>query len=237
MERNKIVTFGIIFVSLLVAMVISFSGDITTNADDFTLRKQNAVAPISGVVKGVKALSYKTDSVVSIESEQIKVVEGYIFVGDSRFVGMNSACNIDTNENCFVVAEIGQGYNWLKSDAESQIEQIVAENSNITSWNLVFGLGVNDLGNLDAYLEEYRELSKNYNLYLTSVNPIEYHSYITNESIANFNSELAGLDCATYIDTYSVLMSKGYSTSDGLHFTNDTYNMINDTLLEFLSLL
>ena len=63
-------------------------------------------------------------------------------------------------------------------------------------------------------------------LYIVSVNPVEYHKYITNDMISSFNKEISMIPNTHYIDTYSCLMNGGFSTVDGLHYTKDTYKKI-----------
>lgn len=163
-----------------------------------------------------------------IIEKQKEVINGYIFVGDSRFVGMNDVCNIDEIDNYYVVAKVGQGYNWYLNEASDEINSIVASNENVDSWNIVIGLGVNDLGNVSNYVELYSELAQNYNLFVVSVNPIEYHSWITNEDIKYFNAEISQIENASYIDSYNYLMTEGFETADGLHYKNTTYEKIFD---------
>lgn len=229
-------TVLVLLISVILALIVSFSGDLTTEADNIVgIKSTEETTPFAGVVndKGVTLSSntYVTVSegksdLVDIYSSKETEVNGYIYVGDSRFVGMNSVCSIDSEDNTFVVAEISQGYSWLVSSAIYEIDSIVSSNKDITKWNIVIGLGVNDLGNISNYLEEYKRLSDNYTLFVVSVNPIEYHNYITNSNITKFNNELKTLDNIVYIDTYSDLISKGFSTKDGIHYTDSTYENI-----------
>lgn len=231
-------TILVLLISIILALIVSFSCDLNTKAGNIvSIKSTEEITPFKD--KSVTLSSIFVDiynAIISILEKQgalsdtysIKEdeVNGYIYVGDSRFVGMNSACNIDSEDNTFVVAKISQGYSWLVSSAIYEIDSIVSSNKDITKWNIVIGLGVNDLGNISNYLEEYQRLSDNYNLFVVSVNPVEYHSYINNSNIIKFNNELKSLDNIMYIDTYSSLISKGFSTKDGIHYTDETYENI-----------
>ncbi len=151
---------------------------------------------------------------------------GYIFIGDSRFVGMDNICKMSSIYDEYVIAQNGMGYDWLVSTAMPQADAIIATNP-YKRWVLIMALGVNDLSNINSYLAKYKELSAKYNLVLTSVNPVENHEFISNTTISSFNSSLRSLGLP-FIDTYSVLASEGFSTVDGLHYTAATYIRINE---------
>ena len=167
-----------------------------------------------------------TTKLGKVSVKKKKKVTGYIYIGDSRFVGMNNVCKVSKEKNTFVVAKVGQGYKWFTDTALGEVNKIKSSNKNINNWVLVIGLGVNDLGNCDKYVKKYKSLSKTNNIVLVSVNPIEKHKYITNKDISDFNTKLKSIDKIKYIDTYSYLVSNSYSTTDGLHYTNSTYNSI-----------
>ncbi len=157
---------------------------------------------------------------------------GTIFIGDSRFVGMDKAVDIESHEREFCVAKVGQGYYWFKNTALKQIEKIRKENTALTKWRYVVCLGVNDLGNSKNYIEEYEELTgkdDSIQLVLVSVNPVKNYPSITNSQIKKFNIKLsdAGYD---YIDTFSVLQKKGFNSTDGLHYDDETYKTIYDLI-------
>lgn len=152
---------------------------------------------------------------------------GTIFVGDSRFVGMNDACDMDFP----VVAKVSKGYKWFKSDGLKKINEI-KNDSNKDSWRIVINLGVNDLYNVNKYIDLYKDLSKDYEVVLVSVNPTEKNASVSNKSISNFNSKISKINGIKYIDSYNYLMNDGYSTTDGVHYTYKTYKKIYNYILE-----
>lgn len=159
-------------------------------------------------------------------------VENVIYVGDSRFVGMDSYTKKGED---FVVAKVGMGYNWFTSDAMSSIQSIKDANTDVTDWTIVSNLGVNDLHNITNYISKYQEMQNNGdNIVIVSVNPTDKNHNSLNSDIDAFNDKLKGSGL-TYIDTNSVLKSDGFETSDGLHYKKDTYikiwNEINKGLV------
>ena len=157
---------------------------------------------------------------------------GYIFVGDSRFVNMNSVCGISKKENLFMVAKVGEGYSWFNETALQQIKRITSS-SLFDKWKLIICLGINDLGNCEKYVKKYETLKDDYDIVLVSVNPVEHYGNLSNEGIDKFNSALKTLSLP-YIDTFNLLLSTGYSTSDGLHYKEDTTKKIYNGILSGL---
>lgn len=163
---------------------------------------------------------------------------GTIFIGDSRFVGMDDEVDIESHDREFCIAKIGQGYFWFKNNALKKCDDIRKENTALTKWRYVVCLGVNDIQNIKNYLEEYKRLTRNdetIQLILVSVNPVKDYATVNNTQIKKFNTKLqdAGYD---YIDTYSQMEKNGFESTDGLHYTNKTYrmiyNLIEDGLLK-----
>lgn len=142
----------------------------------------------------------------------------FLFVGDSRTVGMSNVVQMNT------IAEVGVGYNFL---AAHRSEIISMENMNI-----VFNLGVNDLANLDKYIEFFQQLPEeftwNNNLYVVSVNPCKGEYEYMNDDITYFNVQLSDSlpSLVRYIDTNSYLTAVGFDSPDGLHYSAETYETI-----------
>lgn len=179
---------------------------------------------------------------IKVEASESMLKTGYIWLGDSRFVGMNRCIHMDEYTNNFVVAKSGEGLRWLKDTATSQIDAIIADNQDIVDWVIITGLGVNDYWNVDSYLDYYSEFD-NVQIVLVSVNPVEIQKYIEygidytaiTNGIAIFNASLQETDYK-YIDVYSVLMDTGFETVDGVHYTEDTYIKIYKTIKDALIL-
>ena len=155
-----------------------------------------------------------------------------IFIGDSRTVGMSNS--IKKLENEFFIAKIGEGYSWLINDAVNEIDTIIS-NTNYNNYNLVFLLGVNDLGNYNKYIETYNYFKnvkyKNYNLYFCTVNPvIDGKSCATTKMVLEFNKKLENI---ININTYDVIINT-FNAPDGLHYDSKTYKVIYNYIKESL---
>lgn len=147
----------------------------------------------------------------------------YLFVGDSRTVGM-AVYNPMT-----YIAEVGCGINFVYDNYDE-----------ITSYrdsNIVFNLGVNDLGNIQNYINLYwnfpEEFVQNNHIIIVSVNPTDGSYDYLNSSIDDFNAILADNlpENFEYIDTNSYLKAVGFGTVDGLHYDGYTYQLIYNAVI------
>ncbi|MCQ2520863.1 MAG: hypothetical protein MJ105_00660 [Lachnospiraceae bacterium] len=159
----------------------------------------------------------------------------YIFVGDSRFVGMSS---VSKESNDVYIAEVGEGYYYLCQ----HLGEIQAEITTDTA--LIIGMGVNDLGNQEKYIRKINEMAGAFNcqVYFLTVNPVDEsktkaHGYnVTNEKIDEFNEAMMEqlLPNVRIIDSNSYLWSVGFESSDGIHYSGATskeiYNFIKSNL-------
>lgn len=158
----------------------------------------------------------------------------YIWVGDSRTVGMSEAVTSGDND---WVGRVSAGYSWFNSDAANQVTQQLDEDSTI-----VFNFGVNDLYNVDNYINKLNELakgdwSKAKQIIVMSVNPVDeavasQNGYsVTNAQIEEFNKKMkAGLEGGIkFVDTYSQIKDQ-LGTTDGIHYDSDTYQKLYDMI-------
>ncbi len=167
------------------------------------------------------------------QEEPLPYKGGVIYIGDSRFVGMNEALGVDNGVNHFVVAEVGQGYRWMVNEALYQAQQIEDSHPELTDWRYVICLGINDLVNLSEYIEKYRELSATKSLMLVSVGPVDNYPDIQNTDVEAFNQSILESTKSMgipYIDYYSVLQSEGFEAPDHLHYSDETYGRIYEIL-------
>ena len=150
-------------------------------------------------------------------------ISNLVFVGDSRTVGMQSA--VGSNDTWS--GKVSAGLDWMKSSGVSNVEGKIGNGSAV-----IILMGVNDLYRSDGYISYINEkastwASKGAYTYFVSVNPTEGSYNHLNSDIYSFNQKLkGGLSNVTYIDTNSYLKYNGFSTTDGLHYTSDTYNKI-----------
>ena len=152
-----------------------------------------------------------------------------IFVGDSRTVGMEEAVHgKNPSDNCLFIGKVGEGFYWLCHEGMEQHDAVLADEPDGT---VIFNLGVNDLEEIDRYLEYYPQIFADYpeaSFYIMSVNPVgEKCEGTSNEEIKAFNEELAAHFGERYLDCYHYLKQEGFETVDELHYTNDTYRQIH----------
>lgn len=162
-------------------------------------------------------------SYLSTYANAMELTTQYVFVGDSRFVGMSQ---YETNKDTFI-CKVGQGLNYFK---KSQDEILELDGYNV---KIIIGFGVNDLANIDDYISYVNSLHLKGSLYFLTVNPIDearcrLNGYtLTNLEIDEFNDKLkANAYNYKIIDTNEYLMEDGFDTVDGLHYNDETYEKI-----------
>lgn len=163
-----------------------------------------------------------------------------VFIGDSRTVQMYayltgnwsspnySSGGVHTVGNDIFIAQGSMGLDWLKSTGIP-----VGKSYFSSGTSVVILMGVNDLHNIDQYISYLNQNIASWKktgsqFYYVSVNPCTGSYNSMNSKIANFNSKLQRNLSSSFhwIDTYSYLSSSGYSTTDGLHYDNETSNKI-----------
>lgn len=166
--------------------------------------------------------------------------DNFIFIGDSRTVGMSKVVDIKDYEFITFIAEVGAGYDWFLSDGLPKLEHRL--NTTDLNYNIVLNLGVNDTHNGSKYAKLYNKLElqyPNHNFIVVSVNPeneekmIESgYKFVGNKYIEEFNKALKKdlSENIPYIDTYTDLIKNGFETRDGLHYSSETSKHILDTI-------
>ncbi len=147
---------------------------------------------------------------------------GYIYIGDSRFAYMDGNTAFSASPNVWNVSVEGMGYGWLQGEAAPYVDNLKASNPQITNWYEIYGLGVNDITSIDFYTNFYLTRALKSKVILVSVNPVGSNcDRTTNPAVEAFNLKLRSTGLP-YIDCYNYLMTNGYSTYDGTHFTPET---------------
>lgn len=168
---------------------------------------------------------------------------GYIYTGDSRIRRLNLTINMKGMKDNWVVCKSGMGYNWFVREGLPEIDRIMKEKTYIDKWVIISGWGVNDLWNAGTYINKYTSLMKgkwkDCDLKLMSVNPVNGSKKAKYGGIDSFNVKLKRYTEQSdgrieYIDTNSVMKKKGFSTIDGLHYSETTNKLIYSTVRQFL---
>lgn len=146
-------------------------------------------------------------------------------VGDSR---MEDLCRKSwyKEEHGTCIAKTSKGVKWLNSDAIGMVNNLSQDKKKF----IVTNLGVNDYARIKDYLTTYERLVlndwKNSIIILLSVNPSNNNRESLNQYINNFNRELisfaARFDNVSYCDSNTYLRQKGFQTTDGVHYTQET---------------
>lgn len=165
----------------------------------------------------------------------------FLFVGDSRMVGMEAAMNAsEQTTDTKYIARVGMGYYWLNSTAGTELKKQLQARPNL---KVVFALGVNDLGNINSYVAYYKQLMREFpdtKFYFFSVNPVneakeaQYGYRVKNTQIEAFNQVLSREMGSRYVDSYTYLKTNGFSTVDGLHYTTATYRKLRSYIVTHL---
>lgn len=153
----------------------------------------------------------------------------YIFIGDSRTVGMQSFAQGSGNDiwSCKKAA----GYDWMVSEGIPAVEGQISEDTAV-----FILLGINDLAHSQAYADYINSKAASWEgrTYFVSVGPVG-NTTVTNTQIESFNSVLKdNAEHYEYLDLYGSMVQDGFGTWDGLHYTPDTcqyiYNFLKDAV-------
>lgn len=185
--------------------------------------------------KGRQVISSASQAAISTApAPEQKEESALIFAGDSRTVGLHQSIGGEA----IYIGKVGEGYQWLSTKARKKLEKQLAAAPAST---VIFNFGINDLGNLDLYIDLYRELMTSYpqaRFLYASVYPVEQKlakktGYaVTNQQIQVFNAQMQAAFPENYVDVYTYLMEsgqvkpKGNLTTDGIHYTAEGYQMI-----------
>ncbi len=176
-----------------------------------------------------------------------------IWIGDSRCVHMEYFCG-DLTVDTFI-DEGGSSWKWFCFSAMASLERILSNNQ---EYIVIIMMGVNDcfnhihgaLSSHEEYIDFVNDLIERYPdtiFCFCSVNPVDekfrldftlglysfhYDMDAYNAVISTFNEAIQDGCHATYLDCYSYLMENGFETTDGIHYTKDTYHTIYEYCLK-----
>ena len=164
---------------------------------------------------------------IKVKEKSKNTYETLFIMGDSRSVGMSY---IDDSTSHQYTAKVSEGYKYFNNNYEAVLEKATSKDA------IIINFGINDLSNIDKYIELFNKIAKNTKaeIYFLTVNPVDEEKEtkngytIKNKDIDTFNEKMIkGLDSKiTVIDSNSILKEEGFDTTDGIHFTKDTYKKI-----------
>lgn len=247
---NKKTVFGIILSTLCILILVglgvylmidlknitsapSSSPSISSLSTEMSPETEEITEPESEKAAGIDKQT--AAALAAIEAARASLPEHqFIFIGDSRTVGMEEA-EADTGDSCLYIGAVGEGYYWF---TETGIFQMEAAMKEYPEAPLILNLGVNDLDMIDAYVELYHSFTDKYPkhfFYFMSVNPVtEKSEHVTNMEISAFNSRLREEFPQQYLDSNTYLMIQEFESADGVHYSGDTYRMIHDYVVRQL---
>ncbi len=159
-----------------------------------------------------------------------KVTEdNVIMIGDSRFEGMHKQVGGSATWIC----SVGEGIYWLRDSVIPQLDSM-----DVKKKAVVINLGINDLTETNEYLSVLKTLGKRLRkrgatVYFMTVNPVDeavepsYGYSVQNQTVVDFNRTIANaLNGFGIIDTYDYLVDHAFTTTDGVHYPGEVYQMI-----------
>lgn len=149
----------------------------------------------------------------------------WLFVGDSRTVGMEAAVG-----SIKTIAKVGAGYSFLHP-------KVSHLKNNYHNTNIVLWFGVNDLYNVDKYIEAYNELADSMTdckIIVVNVGPARGDYADLMPDIQDFNAMLETKlnSNVSLVDVFTQMQSATYTTTDGLHYKAPTYRNIYKLITE-----
>ncbi|HUM82407.1 MAG TPA: hypothetical protein PLN48_01330 [Lachnospiraceae bacterium] len=177
--------------------------------------------------------SHSTKDVTYDPTESEWKAENFVIIGDGRTQDLQQYADSQVHFVC----QPGADLTWMNTTGIPSSTSMMDKETAV-----IVMLGISDLKDADGYISSLNgwadKIGETYkaHLYFVSVNPVGDGIFTNNSEIEKFNSALkTGLSSdVTYTDTYSVLLTQGYSTTDSLHYTADTSNMLYHTLMNLI---
>ena len=170
---------------------------------------------------------------------------GNLYVGDSRTVGMGQSVSMGNNDS--VYATSGGAMDAYNKDIAKALS--IINNNPDKRYNLVLNYGVNNLSAdwVGAYSKLINEVNGKANILIVSINPCNdsIAKYCRNANIIPVNNKLknafgSGFENVKYCDTYSAFVNTNnylsmIETVEGIHYTKEGYNFINNEINKCLN--
>lgn len=222
-KKNSNSSYFFIFLAVLIILVLV--------AGAIWLSFYISGKPISALKNGFNGdvITIEEPDIYVNISEDGSTSHSFIFVGDSRTVGMEYAVKANQSADpCRFIAKEGEGYDWFKNTGSLSLAAALEERPDA---KVILNLGVNDLTSIDAYISYYKQLFTDYpdaRFYVMSVNPVtDECQVVSNQVIDEFNQKMKAAFPDQYLDVYNYLLTGDFSTVDGLHYTDSTYLSIH----------
>lgn len=170
---------------------------------------------------------------------------GNLYVGDSRTFGMGQTVSMSNTDSAYATS--GGAMDAYNKDIAKALS--VINNNPDRRYNIVLNYGVNNLGAdwVGAYKNLIKEVDDRANILVVSINPCNdsIALYCRNSNIVPVNNKLknefsSGYDNVKYCDTYSAFVNTNnylsmIETQEGIHYTREGYNFINNEINKCLN--
>ena len=170
---------------------------------------------------------------------------GNLYVGDSRTVGMGQTVSMGSTDS--VYATSGGAMDAYNKDIAKALN--IINNNPDKRYNIVLNYGVNNLGAdwVGAYKKLISDVDGRANILVVSINPCNdsIALYCRNANIVPVNNKLknafsSGYENVKYCDTYSAFVNTNnylnmIETQEGIHYTREGYNFINNEINKCLN--
>ena len=233
-----------ILLALILAMLIllqRIQKHMLEKAENTEESSEVSVAPGDVHVDEADLSKESSDAQASIEEER-ELKDGLrIWVGDSRTEGIRLYAEVDQDQDDFI-AKVGASFVWFDTEAVPELEKELEEQGDRVAYVFI-NMGVNDcagsannsnLFKADQYAERINGLIKDWpdiEFYFYSVCPCSGNYEYLNEEIDHFNEVMQDKCKAGFIDTGGFLKLTVFSSSDGLHYDEETYDRIYQYVL------
>lgn len=192
----------------------------------------------------------------SFEEEE----QGYIIIGDSHIVvteGMGYSIHgsqvegVALNRNLFLVhtgLDPAMGtIEWLAGDGADRIEEIIAEHTEISQWNIISMHGTS-MVTMPDIKEQYKDRYQNWiderfhdcHVYIVSLPPLDEKEWVvqhpdmparSNQDITAFNAYIKDSFPAVFFDYYDWFLERSNAFLDEIHYTGETYCEMFDEII------
>jgi len=173
------------------------------------------------IIIAVLLLKIKVSAAVSLNNT------AYVYIGDNHIINMYNALE-KHDDNIFIVADEKADYDWFAKTGSEELYKLREKNNEVySSWIYIINLGINDLHNINNYVNLYTELANEAKVYYMLINPTD-DSAIKNKDVESFNEELLSVSSnILYIDTYDYLTKvSNYNINKDGSYDNETYTKL-----------
>ena len=171
------------------------------------------------------------DTVTQEEANKKKDGVPYIFIGDSRFNGLQSQG--DNTQALWQCSSSGD-YDFMMS-AFDTVDASVGKNTKV-----FINLGLNDLYQSANYASAINTQAKEWQdrgakVYFVSVGPVAADSAISNNDIMTFNTAMYNSLDIPFIDLYNYLVQQGFDCVDTINYSDSTNTVVYSYLSQFFN--